>query len=484
MTAYAVIGAFYGDEGKGLTTDYLAHKLGGSNVVVVRSNGGAQAAHTVQTPLGARHVFHHFCSGSFVGARTHLSRFMIINPIAFNEEWDQLAKLGITPVVTIDPQAIVTTPFDMLINQAIESLRAGGRHGSCGLGINETVTRHEYRDDDFRLEAGNLVFPSKVLEKLNHIREEWVDSRWRELASGFEEDYPMVGNYGELIQNADIVDKYLDACAVMLSRVTFLNDGEVMSFRTKTGKPTEHIIFEGAQGLLLDENFGEMPYCTRSSTGLRNIMQLLSLTRIRTVEVHYVMRAYTTRHGAGPLLAECPPEQIGVEFNDPTNVHNQWQHSIRVAPLHVDNLSGIRKDQESIRGYLDELDFKLNYTVVMTCMDQVGDPVTNGLFKHVNGYANYLGIIGNLAKAVGEVKSLDFLTSWGPTRATMQREVVEYFCTDSPEGAEKLAKLCQLNDIPYLTVRRDIICRFRTEEERQLIRLASPKELTKRVAAL
>lgn len=485
MTAYAVIGAFFGDEGKGLTTDYLAHKLGGENVVVVRSNGGAQAAHTVQTPDRRRHVFHHFNSGSFVGARTHLSRFMIINPIAFNEEWDKLVKLGVNPVVTIDPSCMVTTPYDMIINQAIESFRSGKRHGSCGLGINETVERHEY-SEDFRIKSGDLIFPSRVETKLKNIREEWVDHRWRHLAysADIEGAYPMAGEFSDLIVRAEVADNYLNEVGLMMSRVTFVDDSAVMHWRNKEGRPAQHIIFEGAQGLLLDENFGQLPYCTRSSTGLRNIMQLCSLTNIRDINVHYVMRAYTTRHGAGPLIGQCSPTDIGVAFDDPTNVHNPWQESIRVAPLHYDNLQGIRKDQDSIKDWVTEFGFNLTYTVVMTCMDQVEQPPVKATFYHVSGESKYLGIIGQTCKLLGDIISIDFLTSWGPTRQTMRREVVEYFETPSAENALKLVKLCEINDIPYLKNKCDVICRFRNEEERQLIRFASPKELTKRVAAL
>lgn len=78
-SAIAVIGAGFGDEGKGLMTDYCCQRP--KYTTVVRFNGGAQAGHTVVTPDGRRHVFSHFGSGTLRGAATFLSRFFICNPI-------------------------------------------------------------------------------------------------------------------------------------------------------------------------------------------------------------------------------------------------------------------------------------------------------------------------------------------------------------------------------------------------------------------
>ena len=92
-TAKAVIGANYGDEGKGLMTDYHAAPAGTAGIVV-RFNGGAQAGHTVTTPEGARHVFSHFGSGSLVGAATFLSRHVVCHPTLFFKEAAALEAAG------------------------------------------------------------------------------------------------------------------------------------------------------------------------------------------------------------------------------------------------------------------------------------------------------------------------------------------------------------------------------------------------------
>ena len=88
MQGSVVIGANYGDEGKGLMTDFLCRQH--SADLVVRFNGGAQAGHTVVTPEGERHVFHHIGSGYFAGVPTYLSKFFVSNPVLFKQEYQEL----------------------------------------------------------------------------------------------------------------------------------------------------------------------------------------------------------------------------------------------------------------------------------------------------------------------------------------------------------------------------------------------------------
>ena len=136
-----VIGANFGDEGKGLMVDYFSQK---PNSIVVCSNGGAQRGHTVTTPNGIRHIFHHFGSGVLNQASTYLSEDFIVNPIIFKQEYDELMNLNYVPNnIYINQNCIVTTPFDMMANQIIEESRGKNKHGSCGLGIFETIKRNK-----------------------------------------------------------------------------------------------------------------------------------------------------------------------------------------------------------------------------------------------------------------------------------------------------------------------------------------------------
>jgi len=106
-SAWAVIGAGYGDEGKGLMVDALAHALG-PDTIVARTNGGAQAGHSVQTPDGRRHVFHHVAAGALAGAATHLARRFVHHPMLLSAEVEALERLGASTAITADPRGYVT----------------------------------------------------------------------------------------------------------------------------------------------------------------------------------------------------------------------------------------------------------------------------------------------------------------------------------------------------------------------------------------
>ena len=130
----AVIGAGFGDEGKGQMVDYFART--GNFSRVVRYNGGSQAGHTVVTPDGRRHVFSQIGAGAFQEIPTHLSRFFLFNPIYFMEERRAFqATTGRFPKVTISSSAEIIIPLDVMGNRQRETERGDARHGSCGHGI-------------------------------------------------------------------------------------------------------------------------------------------------------------------------------------------------------------------------------------------------------------------------------------------------------------------------------------------------------------
>src|SRR3989344_5023895 len=103
----------FGDAGKGTIVDFLARQ--GRVSAVVRYNGGAQAAHNVVTPDGRHHTFSQFGSGTFVpGVRTHLTRFVLVDPFALGSELQNLYSMGVKTAssrLTVDENALVVTPF-------------------------------------------------------------------------------------------------------------------------------------------------------------------------------------------------------------------------------------------------------------------------------------------------------------------------------------------------------------------------------------
>lgn len=378
MRLSAVIGASYGDEGKGHTVDHLAGT--GGSTLVVRFNGGAQAGHTVVNG-GRRHVFHHLGAGTFRGAPTFLSAYFVLNPILFRQEHARFPGAE----VYADPACPVTTPYDMMLNQAAEARRGAGRHGSCGLGINETVTRTLAPEGAgaFRVLLGEVGDLRALREKLRAIREAWAPRRAAALGLTLE-DLPWRFDDG-------ILDRFVEDVSYLRAHVRQRAWAEAMR---RELRGIEQVVFEGAQGLRLDEESPEFPHVTRSRTGLTNVLALVDSAGLEgPVDVHYATRPYLTRHGAGPLAGELagPPFPAIV---DQTNIPNPHQGSLRFALLDPAALTSfIAADLGRAAGRA------VTARLVVTCLDQVPDafPVADGTTLTAEG----------LARRVGEAAGLD-----------------------------------------------------------------------------
>lgn len=425
-SARAVIGANFGDEGKGLMTDYLVTEH--QSDLVIRFNGGAQAGHTVQLPDGRRHVFSHFGSGSFAGAATLLSRFFIVNPMIFTREYSELAiKLPENMDVKIDANAPVTTPFDMLLNQLVEQKRGESRHGSCGLGIGETIERGE---KFLKLTAQHLTDETSLIGKLLAIRDTWVEIRKQQLGLDNSQDH--------ILKSDVLIENYLNDVRFMIAQSIIVNGAETI-------QAAHNPVFEGAQGLLLDQDHEFFPHVTRSNTGIKNMLALAAEASIREVEVYYMTRAYLTRHGAGPLMDELP--RLPWKIVDETNISNDWQGSLRFANLNVDQLKkSIFDDLKS-----NYSNIKIKPRIAITCLDQVSAPlpILQG-DRYVNLYqtgaddsADDLG--DQIARAVGLFGN--HFKSFGPRRSDVVdyiREVDAQIERESHKRRKKQHKICSV----------------------------------------
>jgi adenylosuccinate synthase len=317
MKASVIIGANYGDEGKGLMTDYLCrlHKAD----LVVRFNGGAQAGHTVVTPKGQRHIFNHIGSGYFAGVPTYLSEYFILNPIIFKKECEAL-EVPKDYKIYISPRSYVTTYWDMLANRCLEELRGEKAHGSCGCGINETIERS--RTLPFNI---NFSKQSKVEEiALDYISDYWFKALTKE-AYAYQVSLPgwVMDAFG---RRSEINKKYMDD-------LNFMNRC-ILNAEPEFYQRFNYVIFEGAQGLGLDQFYGSYPYVTSSNTGMRNVLEMQRNGNFRgennfeIEEIVYVSRTYETRHGKDPLF-----NGGGKTFEDTTNIPNEWQGTIQFQDL-------------------------------------------------------------------------------------------------------------------------------------------------------
>jgi adenylosuccinate synthase len=356
--AYAVTDLGFGDSGKGTITDALVRHEDAS--LVVRYNGGAQAAHTVVDSEGIKHTFAHVGSGSLVtGVDTFLSRHMLIHPLAFLREQKELAGIGVTDIaerVYIDGSALVTAPYHMAANRIREYLRGQGRHGSCGLGIGETVEdRLEYGDEV-------LVMADLLNEDLLGQKLEWVRRiKQQQLEEGIAELNRQDNLPDSMLTALDQLysDDELEASIEMyayMARMVQVVDGDYLGTRLHVDDGV--VVFEGAQGVLLDQDWGFHPHTTWSTTTSENARDLLEEADFDgETTVLGVMRAYQTRHGAGPLPTESA--ELSLLLQDPHNPTNAWQGAFRFGWL---DLCLLRYALEA-DGHIDGL--------AITCLDQL-----------------------------------------------------------------------------------------------------------------
>ena len=368
-----VIGANFGDEGKGLMTDYFCHQAisNGKKVLGILPNGGAQRGHTVVTPEGKRHVFHHMSSGTFAGADTYFGGNFIINPMVFMQEYNELKP---STKFYINDICKVSTPFDMLYNQAVEVTRGNNRHGSCGLGIFETIDR--YKNTAYSPYYGDFICPSigftcGIREYLFRVKRYYEEKARTQLGKNISDIFDVWDSDG-------LVNHYIHDFEQMSNIVKICNESYIEE-NYDVG------VVELGQGLLLDsENHEYYPNLTPSRTTFHGNMQYIQPMHSNggDLEICYVTRTYLTRHGNGRLDNECKKEELSNSIEDKTNLPNEFQGSLRFAPLDVDslidridrdyyfiNLHGARKTLAVT--HCDQLSIWENMDKILDSFDQV-----------------------------------------------------------------------------------------------------------------
>jgi adenylosuccinate synthase len=314
--AVITVGLGFGDEGKGATVDFLTRKLGAE--LVVRYCGGSQAGHNVELPDGRRHTFSQFGAGTLAGApdppRTYLGPAVVIDPLALVREARHLAELGVRDpgrLLTIHPRCLVATPWLQTLNRLRELSRGDGRHGSCGQGIGEARS-YWLRYGEDAVFAGDLPRPGALRHKLE-LQRQRVLLESQELLDRV--DAAALGEFDLWERNAEDVACDLREAVAGGPAI----DAAVPEFRTA--------VFEGAQGVLLDEYRGFHPHTTWSTVTPHHAWELVHAMNVEAVAVLGVTRAYTTRHGEGPLPTF--DAALTERLKDAGNPWNRWQGSLR-----------------------------------------------------------------------------------------------------------------------------------------------------------
>ncbi|MFZ4679445.1 MAG: adenylosuccinate synthase [Flavobacterium sp.] len=301
MTVDLLLGLQWGDEGKGKIVDVLTSKYD----IIARFQGGPNAGHTLEFD-GIKHVLRTIPSGIFHSNNINLiGNGVVIDPVVFKSEIDGLAKfnLDLKSKLFISRKAHLILPTHRLLDAASEIAKGKGKIGSTLKGIGPT-----YMDKTGR----NGI-------RVGDIELEDFKERYRALADKHES---MIAFYGvELQYNLAELEKEFFEAIEDLKKLDFIDSEEYLAKAQKAGKS---ILCEGAQGSLLDVDFGTYPFVTSSNTTAAGACTGLGIAPNKIKEVYGIFKAYTTRVGSGPFPTEDFDEagdvmaSVGNEFGSVT----------------------------------------------------------------------------------------------------------------------------------------------------------------------
>lgn len=282
MANTVIIGAQWGDEGKGKIVDMLSAQ----SQVIVRFQGGNNAGHTIKVK-GEETILHLIPSGILHDGKICLiGNGVVLDPAVFLSEVDHLAARGIDVAPTrlgISKKTHLIMPYHKSLDKAREAKRAGHKIGTTGRGIGPC-----YEDKTARvgLRAGDLADPGLVREKVRHALLE-KNVLLRDLYK-----------FEPLDENA-VCDELLGLAPRLLP---YLTDVDARIHETMLAG--QNVLFEGAQGIHLDIDHGTYPFVTSSNTVAGNAAAGSGVAPGTLNRIVGIVKAYTTRVGSGPFPTE------------------------------------------------------------------------------------------------------------------------------------------------------------------------------------
>ena len=335
-----ILGLQWGDEGKGKIVDVLTNDYD----IIARFQGGPNAGHTLEFD-GIKHVLHTIPSGIFHTNKLNIiGNGVVIDPVILKTEIEKLYKLDVdlTEKLMISRKAHLILPTHRLIDKASELSKGKKKIGSTLKGIGPTYMdktgRNGLRIGDLELDGWNEKLNNLINKHLNLIKNFNVD---------FDFDINQLTN--EFLESLDFMKK-----------IKFIDSEHFLNKSIHEGK---RVLGEGAQGSLLDIDFGTYPYVTSSNTTSAGACTGLGIAPNKINKVFGIFKAYTTRVGSGPFPTELFDSigermaKIGNEFGATTGRPRRcgWldlvslKHSITVngvtdlIMMKGDVLSGINK---------------------------------------------------------------------------------------------------------------------------------------------
>ena len=276
MAGTIVVGAQWGDEGKGKIVDFLSQRAD----VVVRFNGGANAGHTVLFN-GKELRLHQIPSGVLNGATSILGNGMVIDPVELVDELKMLSSVGIEPVIFISDRASVVMPY----HKEIDRIKGKGI-GTTGKGIGPA-----YED---KIGRNNLRICDIIHQNAGKIISQFIDEK---------RDYLIF----EGVMRGDKFESYKEKIVAQYTAI----GKQIAGFVTNTSlllnkflREGKNVLFEGAQGVLLDIDFGTYPFVTSSNTIAQGALIGTGVSPSSINRIIGVTKAYATRVGEGPFPTE------------------------------------------------------------------------------------------------------------------------------------------------------------------------------------
>lgn len=301
MTVDLLLGLQWGDEGKGKIVDVLTSKYD----IIARFQGGPNAGHTLEFD-GIKHVLRTIPSGIFhKNAINIIGNGVVMDPVVFQSEIQGLEKfsINIKDKLLISRKAHLILPTHRLLDAASEAAKGKAKIGSTLKGIGPTYMDKTGRNG---LRVGDIEL-SDFKEKYRALADKHIE---------------MIDFYKVDIQY-DLAELETEFFAAIeeLKQLTFIDSEDYLNQALKDGKS---ILAEGAQGSLLDIDFGTYPFVTSSTTTAAGACTGLGIAPNKVKEVYGIFKAYTTRVGSGPFPTELNDEigtrmaKLGNEFGSVT----------------------------------------------------------------------------------------------------------------------------------------------------------------------
>ena len=328
--SYILAGMQFGDEGKGSFVDYIAsaHNI----KQAVRYNGGSQASHTVITPQGTLHKFSQLSSAMFLDDRqTYITSNMVINPFNLVEEAVQFAAKtyqepkSVLGKVKIDENCYIVTPYHKLINQMREICAADARRGSVGTGVSEV--RRLFREQNIGIQIKDLCNHPLLSDKLNELyiyAKKFYDANQKIVFQELPDDirYNLSKGIHFLFQR-DSITYFCKEYQTLIEQNAFIFSHNICAdLQLEDG-----IVFEGAQGLLIDEAYGFKPTTTILDTTITAALNLCKQLGITNFVKAGVAKAFTSRHGIGVFPTESA--ELNASIVDTNQESSYWNGAIR-----------------------------------------------------------------------------------------------------------------------------------------------------------